>query len=263
MNQVESHYDDNAEAEWGRLDRHRTEFAVTCRVLLEHSPPPPARVIDIGGGPGRYAIELSKLGYDVDLVDISSSCLSLAQEKAREIGVSINSVSQATAIDLAEFRSNFYDVAILFGPLYHLLTEAERNKAVSEAMRVLKPGGVIFAAFISRFAPFRHCARFDPGWVVKQPEYALSIFEGGVHDKESGFLNAYFAHPGEIEPLMEAHGAVTNLVVGCEGAVSMHEDEVNELTGEDWNIWVDLNYRIGTDPSALGASEHLLYVGTK
>ncbi len=86
---VAGFYDDNAENEWLRMDRHRTEFAVTLRALQEHLPPPPARLLDCGGGPGRYAIELMQRGYTVTLFDLSEGNLRLAREKALEAGVEL------------------------------------------------------------------------------------------------------------------------------------------------------------------------------
>ena len=77
---VERLYDQGAGREWEREERHRTEFAVTRRALSQHLPPPPARVLDCGGGPGRYAIELARQGYAVTLFDLSSACLQLAEK---------------------------------------------------------------------------------------------------------------------------------------------------------------------------------------
>jgi S-adenosylmethionine-dependent methyltransferase len=86
MSNVEKYYDGAAELEWARLDRDRVEFAVTLRALRDHLPPPPAAVLDVGGGPGRYAIELARCGYDVTLADISERELELASQKAAETG---------------------------------------------------------------------------------------------------------------------------------------------------------------------------------
>ncbi len=86
---IERAYDRQPEREWERMDRHRTEFGVTLRALAEHLPPPPGRVLDCGGGPGRYAIELARRGYEVMLYDLSAACLRLAREKAAEAGVTL------------------------------------------------------------------------------------------------------------------------------------------------------------------------------
>jgi 2-polyprenyl-3-methyl-5-hydroxy-6-metoxy-1,4-benzoquinol methylase len=82
MDRVQQYYDQNALDEWQRLERHRTEFAVTMLALTQSLPQPPARIVDIGGGPGRYAITLAQKGYSVTLVDLSPENLALAREQA-------------------------------------------------------------------------------------------------------------------------------------------------------------------------------------
>ena len=65
-------------------------------------------------------------------------------------------------------------------------------------------------------------------------------------------------HPDEIKPLMESCGLKTLRLIGCEGIVAGHEEKVNELKGEAWDIWVELNYRLGREPTLYGAADHLL-----
>src|SRR5207245_3120263 len=78
-----------------------------------------------------------------------------------------------------------------------------------------------------------------------------------------GFTSSYFAHPAEIRPLLKRNGFEDLDLIGCEGAVSMIEEKINELKGDEFDSWVDLNYRLGKDMSLHGAAEHLLYVGRK
>jgi S-adenosylmethionine-dependent methyltransferase len=263
---VESYYDDSAEREWARLERHRTEFAVTMRALAEYLPPAPATVLDIGGGPGRYAINLAQVGYRVTLLDLSSASLEFARGKAAEAGVDLAGYVHADALDLSAIPDESYDTVLLMGPLYHLLELEDRRRAVLEARRVLKPGGRAFAAFITRYAPIRYAAKHEPDLLLRGQPSAQELLETGQHRPETpggGFTQAYFAHPGEIRPLMEGCGFSTVGMIGCEGVVSRIEEQVNELTGETWEAWVDLNYNAGKDPYLYGAAEHLLYIGTK
>ncbi|MEM7028622.1 MAG: class I SAM-dependent methyltransferase [Chloroflexota bacterium] len=268
MNPVEAYYDEKVEHEWQRLERHRTEFAVTMQVLKDHLPPPPATILDIGGGPGRYAIALADQGYAVTLVDLSSKNIAFARAKAAEMGVELADTVQANALDLSILGKREYDSVLMLGPLYHLLTSAERLQAVTEARQRLKIDAPFFAAFISRFAAFRDAAKRDPHWVIRQPAYIADLLATGRHtqigaDVMNRFTNAYFAHPSEIEPLMQKAGLTIKTVVGCEGVVAGNEEAVNALTGDDWQMWVDLNYQIGQDPTSHGAADHLLYVGVK
>jgi ubiquinone/menaquinone biosynthesis C-methylase UbiE len=263
VDEVESYYDSAASEEWGRLERHRTEFAVTLKAFAEHMPEPPGTVLDIGGGPGRYAVELAGRGHTVTLLDVSEQSLRIAETKAQEAGVSLTACIHASALDMGMLDSATFDVVLLMGPLYHLLSQGERVRAVREALRVLRPGGTLFAAFITRFAPFRYSASKDVSWFSERRDYALEILESGVHDQPEGFTRAYFAHPGEVIPLMQSCGAKTLALIGSEGILAGHENEVNALDGEAWQAWVELNYRLGQEPSLHGAADHLLYVGAK
>ncbi len=139
-------------------------------------------------------------------------------------------VIHANAVALGKLGSASYDAVLLMGPLYHLLSHGERVQAIQEAMRVLKSRGKLFAAFITRFAPFRYVANGEPSWLVENPEYALQLLETGIHDRPTRFAKAYYVHPDEVVPLMESCGLRTPSLVGCEGVVAGHEDKVNELT---------------------------------
>ena len=259
--EAEPFYDENAAQEWVRLTRHRTEFAVSLRVITECLPVPPCRVLDVGGGPGRYSIALSKLGHSVTILDLSSESLKLAVQNAENAGVSLAGAVHANVLHMDEIEDDSFDAVLLMGPLYHLLSEDERMQAVREAMRVLAPGGYLFAAFITRFAPFRQAAVNEQMWLVENLEYAHRMLETGLHEKPTMFARAYFIHPDDVIPLMESCGLETQKMVGCEGIVAGHEDEVNALEGEAWDAWVELNYKLGHEPTLYGASDHLLYVG--
>jgi S-adenosylmethionine-dependent methyltransferase len=262
---IECYYDEDARTEWIRLERHRTEFAVTMRALTEYLPPAPQAVLDDGGGPGRYALALSSLGYQVTLFDLSQGNLNFARQKASESEHPIHQYMHGNALSLPFPDSTGFDAVLLLGPLYHLFTEAERVRAVREAWRVLRPGGMIFAVFITRYAAFRDLAKNTPLMLFEERAVWEEILRTGVYraGQGVGFTDAYFAHPAEIRPLMEASGFATLDLIGCEGIVAANEAQINLLTGEAWQAWVELNYRLGKELSLYGASDHLLYVGKK
>jgi ubiquinone/menaquinone biosynthesis C-methylase UbiE len=263
---VQRGYDLQSEREWKRMDRHRTEFAVTLRAMKEHLPPPPARILDCGGGPGRYAIKLAEWGYEVVLFDLSPGNLQLAREKAKEAGVMLAGYEQGTATDLAHFSDESFDAVLLMGPLYHILDEAARKQALAEAYRVVRVGGLFFAAFITRYAVPRYAAANEPRWIVENPESLEEILRTGNLPpqglSETEFV-AHFAHPKEVEPLCRGAGFEVVTVLGVEGLVSLHEEGVNELSGFAWEAWLDLNYRVAPDPTIHGCTEHLLLIGNK
>lgn len=265
MSNIQNFYDENVQNEWERLGiRHRTELAVTLRALGEFLPPAPARVIDIGGGPGRYTFALTESGYRVSLVDLSPGNLAFAREKAIELNLHPEQILLANALDLSVFPPESFDAALLMGPLYHLWAYEERLQALREARRLLKPGGVVFAAFISRFAPFCDAASKGFAWALEEPDTNEKLLTTGINSgADDGFTDAYFAHPDEVIPLGEAAGFETLLRLGCEGVAAGHEAFINSLEGKDFQTWTDLNYRIGKDPAAIGASDHILYIGRK
>src|ERR1700692_30077 len=139
---VEHYYDEETHIEWQRLERHRTEFAVTMRALTDYLPSAPQTILDDGGGPGRYTLALSSLGYQVTLLDLSQGNLTLAQQKAQERNISIHQYVHGHALNLSSLLPENFDAVLLMGPLYHLLTESERQQAVREAWQALRPGGL-------------------------------------------------------------------------------------------------------------------------
>jgi ubiquinone/menaquinone biosynthesis C-methylase UbiE len=262
---VQRLYDAAPEREWERMDRHRTEFAVTRRALAEYLPPPPARVLDCGGGPGRYAIELARQGYQVVLFDLSDGNLALARQKAAEAGVAL-ACEQGTALDLGRFADDAFDAVLLMGPLYHLLEVDERRRALREAYRVLKPGGPLFAAFITRYAAHHRCAaQFPDQYDADAAVYESLLIDGRVPPPDDGHTTfvGYFAHPTEVEPLCRSAGFEVATVRGVEGLVSAAEVEINKLSGPAWDTWVGVNWRIAADPCTHGGVEHLLAVAHK
>ncbi len=264
LQHVENRYDSDPGYEWERLSRHRTELALTLRALDERLPPPPARVLDCGGGPGRYAIDLARRGYRVTLFDLSQGNLTLARDKAVEAEVVLNAFEHGTATDLSRFGDGSFDVVLLMGPLYHLLEEADRRQALVEAARVLKPGGQLWTAYITRYATMRYAAAREVSWILEWPQEAEQVLATGVLPPrgEDSFV-AYFAHPAEVTPLLRGAGLDMVEIWGVEGLVSMIEEGVNALEGADWARWLDLNYRVSTDPCLFGGVEHLLTLAVK
>jgi S-adenosylmethionine-dependent methyltransferase len=263
MSTVERFYDGYGEKEWTRLERHRMEFAVTMRLMQEYLPAAPATVLDIGGGPGRYSIALAQKGYQVTLLDLSSELLAIARKQSAEAGAQLAGIIHGNALDLAPLADESFDAVLLMGPLYHLPRLEDRQQAVREARRVLKPGGVMIASFISRHAPVLDSAAYEPDWLVKHPGRMAQMLADGINIPESGFTEAHFAHPTEIKPFLEAEGFTSLDLVAQEGITGLIDERINELTGEVFDSWVEMNYRLGKDPSTHGVCYHLAWAGRK
>ncbi|MCH5287327.1 MAG: methyltransferase domain-containing protein [Christensenellaceae bacterium] len=129
-----------------RLDRPhgKVEFLTTMR-YLERYLLPGARILDIGAGTGRYSHALARRGYQVDAVELIQHNIDVFQCHTQP-GENVT-VVQGNALDLSAFPDDTYDVTLLMGPLYHLAEEQERLLALSEAVRVTRPSGKVFAAY--------------------------------------------------------------------------------------------------------------------
>jgi len=228
--------------------------------------PPGSTILDVGAGPGRYSIELAKAGHNVTLLDLSSQNVELAKQKASEMGVHISEFVHGNALDLSRFEDSSFGVVLLMGPLYHLVEPTDRDRAIREALRVLQPGGLLFASFITRYAVYVDLLKRDPAQIALYARTYEQLMETAVHiptEKNPGFTDAYFAHPTEIEPLMTRHGLTTIRLAVAEGFIAPAEAAVNALPQDLFDEWVEVCYRLGTDPTIWGAGEHMLYVGRK
>lgn len=264
---VARYYDKNAENEWSRLERHPTEYAVTLRALQAYLPPAPAHILDCGGGPGRYALELTRQGYSVTLFDLAAGNLALAEQKAAEAGLALAALAQGNALDLTRFADDAFDAVLLMGPLYHLLERNERTQALCEATRVLKPGGVLFAAFLAPYAAHRDAAiRYPEEPLLNSALYEEIERSGRLlpRSPDATAFSAYFAQPAEVQTLCRAAGLEMLTLLGVEGHVGINETGgVNSLSGPAWEWWVEANWRVAADPAIHGAVEHLLAVARK
>ena len=178
-NFISQYYDGRVDDEWERMDRHRTEYALTSRALAECLPPPPAHILDCGSGPGRYAIDLARQGYRVTVFDLSGENLRRARRKAEEAGVELHGYVQGNAINLSQFQDETFDAVLLMGPLYHLLEQDERLQALQESQRVLKPGGPLLAAFMGRYSGHMDAAGRNPQVVVEQQDVSERLLASG------------------------------------------------------------------------------------
>lgn len=266
--EILAHYAEGAEA--GRLfaERSRLERVRTQELLARHLPPAPAVVLDVGGGPGVYAAWLAAQGYEVHLVDPVPLHIAQARRAHAEHGSSGRPLAGASVGDarrLAQATASA-DAVLLLGPLYHLTERADRLRALREARRVVRPGGLMFAVGISRFTSLFDglAAGFldDPGFVriVEQD------LRNGQHRNPSRhpsyFTTAYFHHPDELHAEVAEAGFAIEETVGIEGPGWW-------MVHDFGSWWEDAARRerllaavraVEHEPSVLGLGPHLMVI---
>ena len=248
--------------------RGQIEFARTQEIITRYLPDPPAVVLDIGGGSGPYACWLAKAGYEIHLVDPVDLHVEQAKEASdQQPEHPIASVSLGDARAL-RFSSASADAVLLLGPLYHLIDKDERLLALSEAYRVLRNGGVMVAAGISRFASMLDSffeGRFtDP----VHRDIVQNDLETGYHrnltEDLKYFTDAYLHRSEELSSEVVEASFQHQATLAVEGPAWLFESFKNYWTDPELRLVVlDLIRKVEAEPSILGMSAHILAIGTK
>jgi len=272
IRRVRKFYEISAQREWERLE-HPTqgalEFAINKAWIAKFLPPPGARVLDIGGGPGRYSIWLADQEYRVTLADLSPDLLAIAVEKAREAGVELEGLVEANAVDLSQFPDSTFDAVLCLGPMYHLLEETDRQAVAKELVRVLKPGGHAFVAFLNHLGALRAAVNQDiPFFTPYTFDIVKHWHNEGVMDfpVPGIFSPASVIHPREIAPFMERSGFDTVELVSSQsiaGDVQGHLALFAERQPHLYTWVLEEFVKLANDPTIVGSAWHLLYIGRK
>ncbi|HWO36643.1 MAG TPA: methyltransferase domain-containing protein [Candidatus Acidoferrum sp.] len=262
------HYTVADEASRLRTGWFQLEYARTQEIILRHLPPPPAKVLDVGGAAGAYACWLASRGYQVHLIDpvphhIVEACAASAR-------LAEHPLASATLGDASRLQhsSQSADAVLLLGPLYHLTERNDRVAALREAHRVLRNGGFVWAAAISRFASLLDslCRGFfdDADFV---PILDRDLAEG-QHRNPTGNLNyftqAFFHLPDELaNELTEAGFELIELVaVEGPGWLASEFDQIWNIPEQRVRLLAGLR-KVEHEPALLGASSHILAIGRK
>ncbi len=260
---IKEYYNSNASGEWNRIV-DRPEFVITSRYLDRYINPGD-KVLDIGGGPGRYSLHLAAKGASVTLFDLAEENLKFAQVQAAEQGLHIETVCGDACI-ADELVSGSFEHVLLMGPMYHLLDEADRIKAVNASLRLLKPGGVIFISFISMIAGVIFAMKIAPEIITSdvpaEIEYRSSLYAGKSFGGDA-FTQAYFIDQHELSEFMGQFPLQKLHLFGQEGITSPCEGNIMSQPKEIVDAWMDFAEQLCEREELLSWSEHLMYVGRK
>jgi ubiquinone/menaquinone biosynthesis C-methylase UbiE len=264
---IRAYYDQAPEEDRLQIAPFQLEALRTKELIERHAPRPPATVLDVGGAAGAYAGWLAAAGYAVHLVDAVPRLVAEARRRSGDLPRPIASCEVGDARALS-FPAESADVVLLLGPLYHLTEEADRARALGEAARVLKPGGLLFAAAISRWASALDGLARD----LFQDQRFTAIVEQDLRDgrhrnpteRVDYFTTAYFHRPEELRAEVAAARLMVEGLYGLEGPGWILPDLPERWADERRRADVLRVARaLESESSVIGASAHMLAVARK
>jgi 2-polyprenyl-3-methyl-5-hydroxy-6-metoxy-1,4-benzoquinol methylase len=264
---IRAYYEQTPEEKRLESGPFRLEAARTRELIQRHLSAGPARVLDVGGAAGVHAFWLADLGHSVHLIDAVPRLVELARVRNELAVHPLAACSVGDARALGE-PDNSFDVVLLLGPLYHLIDEQDRRKALLECARVLRPAGLLFVAAICRFASMLDGLARE---LLGDPEFARIVqrdLESGEHLNPTArldyFTTAFFHRPEDLRREVAEAGFHIDGLYGIEGPGWILSD-LNERWEDPARreALLEVARALESERSAIGCSAHLLAVGRK
>ena len=230
----------------------RVEFLTTVKVIGDYLKPG-MKILDIGAGTGAYSLHFAELGYEVCAMELAEANLQVFRQKIQPSHKL--ELVQGNAVDLSRYTDESFDVVLLFGPLYHLHGEADRQKCIAEAKRVCKRYGTLCFSFIGHDMVF-----------LTELMWNQSYFSDGDYNKETFRLDdfpfVFFTVP-ECRAMLERGGIHILREVAADGVSELMEEKINAMDAENYAQYLRYHFYTCEKPEMLGRSNHLLFVGKK
>lgn len=263
---IKSYYDRAPEEtrleQWSPLEGERSR-----ELILRHAPPAPAVVLDVGGAAGAYSFWLAERGYEVSLFDATPRLVDVARARNETANrrLALCNVADARALPQANDSA---DMVLLLGPLYHLVRTEDRHVALTEAARVLRRGGVLMAAAISRWGSALDGLTRE---LLRDPNFARIVerdLVDGNHQNPTEqldyFTTAYFHRPEDLRKEVTDAGLEVERLYGIEGPGWILPDLADRWNHpERRNIVIQVARMLESEPSMIGCSAHLMVVARK
>lgn len=246
----------------GRLaSKHgRVEFLTTMRYIQKYLSPG-SRILEIGAGTGRYSHALAQLGYPVDAVELLEHNVEIFRQNTLA-GEAI-SVVQGNALELSSFSDDYYDVTLLLGPLYHLYNPEDKRQAIREALRVTKPGGVIFAAYV-----ISDGCLLDEGFLRSNVSVSHYIRDGLLDADTFAAKSApkdvfELVRKEDIDDLMKAFPVTRLHYIAADGCALLMREAIDAMDEETFQLYLKYHFATCERADLLGFTSHSLDVFRK
>ncbi len=244
--------------EEGRLlKKSRLPEYLNTMKYIEKYISPSAKIIEIGAGTGRYSIALAEKGYDVTAVELVPHNIEIMKKKVK----SHHNIKifEGNACDLSAFKSDTYDIVLLLGPMYHLFTDEDKHRALSEAIRIAKTNGIIYASYCNNDTSIYKF--FYTNRVLKYLEKGLIKEDYHTVSSPEEIFELY--RKSDIDELMKKHNVTRLHFVGVDMLSYLYDDTFDNLSDLEFEEYMKFLSNLCEREDCVGLSIHMLDVFRK
>lgn len=255
MNYLENYYS-NYDEEGRLLSRHgQVEYLTTMKYIHEIAgESEKKKILEVGAGTGRYSIALAKEGHLVNALELTKHNLEIMNSKI--VGVDNIRTHQGTALDLSGFADETFDITLVLGPMYHMYTKADKEKALEEAIRVTKKAGHIFVAYCMNEATMIQFA-FKAGKIWECINNKMLTDDFRCLSEEKDLFEMV-----RLEEINEINSKFNNIervkLVAADGATNYMREYVDEMDDATFEVWMKYHFAVCERQDLIGATNHSL-----
>lgn len=241
--------------------RHGSVEFLTTMHYVEQYLTPKARILEIGAGTGRYSHALARQGYPVDAVELVEHNIEVFQRNT-QAGEPVT-ISQGNALDLSAIPDNCYDITLLLGPLYHLYTPEDKRQAIREALRVTKPGGILFAAYVISDGCLLD-ESFRRGNIDVAEYIRTGLLDGETFAAKSEPKDLFeLVRKEDIDALMSGFPVKRLHYVASDGCARLLREAIDAMDDETFRLYLKYHFVTCEREDLVGVTSHALDISRK
>ena len=255
--ELEKYY--NKFCEEKRLTRRHgyVEYVTSMKYIHEYLPQgkkETIKILDVGAGTGRYSVQLAGEGYDVTAVELVKYNLGILKSKKSSV-----KAYQGNALNLSRFEADQFDMVLVFGPMYHLYTKEDKVKALKEAKRVVKPGGILVAYCMNEYSILTY--GFKEGHMKESIRNQKVDDSFHVRSKEEDLYD--YVRIEDIDAIDQAAGVKREKLIAADGPANYMRTVLNAMDEETYQLFIQYHLSTCERKDLLGASAHTLDIVRK